>query len=88
MGDDILDRAAKGILRRSVMTQERNDITRRRESEAQHLRVFGRIDKLERSSLIVGSQERICAIDPNRRVVDVGPYARRYLDAIDERDLR
>jgi len=40
--DHVLDRAAQGIFRRSIVTQERNDVARRGESEPQHLRILGR----------------------------------------------
>ncbi len=84
MCNDVLDRATQWILCRSVVTQKRNHIACGRKPESQDLRVFGRIDKLVRRALVVRSQERICAIYSNRGVVYVGPYARRYLNPINQ----
>src|SRR5688500_6453995 len=59
MCNDVLNRATQWILCRSVVTQKRNHIAGCRKSESQNLRIFGRIYKLVRSSLIIWSQERI-----------------------------
>ena len=81
----VLDRLAHGILRGSVVLEERDQVAGRGEAKGQHDRIFRRIDKLERRSLVIGCQERIRAIDPDRRVVDVGPDRGRYRHAIDVR---
>jgi hypothetical protein len=65
--------------------EERDQIARRGEAQAFDDRVLCRKYEFESRALIVGREEGGGAIDPDRRIVDVRPDARRYRHAIDQR---